>query len=559
MSPPVDNDETDRRAKRSLLKQIRLWSRRVGLSRKIAILLAVALGVLGLVTISSLMKVSPFESDLSTIIILLNLDLILALALGAVVARRIVRVWTARRRGSAGSRLHIRLVVLFSLVAVIPAVLVAVFSGLFLNFGIESWFNEKVRTAVHESQEVAQAYLSEHRKNIRADALAMANDLNRAAPRIRRSPRFLVKMLTGQAALRSLIEAALIDGAGRIVARSSRSYSLEFGLGSRDVLQKVLEQAKAGKVPIFTDESGDRVRAVIKLDAYVDSYLTVGRFIESQVLDHISRTRGATTQYQRLEKNRESLQIKFLLVFVLMAVLLLLAAVWAGWSVATQLASPISDLIGAAQRVRRGDLTARINVTETNDEIAMLGRAFNRMTSQLDVQQQGLIEANRQLDERRRFTETVLSGVSAGVIGLDRDGLVHLPNRSASQLLGADLDREIDQPLGQVVPEMKPLLDEAIARPSRSSNGEINLYRGGHKQTLLVTVAAERIESQIIGFVVTFDDITELLSAQRKAAWADVARRIAHEIKNPLTPIQLSADRLNRNHRPSGRGYASHG
>ncbi len=546
MSGPETSPETHTKPKRALTMRTRLWSRRVGLSRKIALILGVALAVSGLATIAALTETSLFESDLSTIIILLNLDLILALALGAVMARRIVRLWTARRRGSAGSRLHIRLVVLFSLVAVLPAILVAVFAGLFLNFGIESWFNERVRTAVNESQAVAQAYLSEHRKNIRADALAMANDLNRAASRIRRSPRFLVKMMTGQAALRSLTEAALVDGGGRIRARTSLSHSLQFGFGSREVMQNVLKQAKAGQMPIFTDESGDRVRAMVKLEAFVDSFLLVGRFIDPQVLDHVSKTRGATAQYQRLEKNRESLQIKFLLVFALMAVLLLFAAVWAGWSVASQLASPISDLIGAAQRVSRGDLAARIDVIDSMDEIAMLGRAFNRMTSQLNLQQQGLIEANRQLDERRRFTETVLSGVSAGVIGLDKVGLIQLPNRSASELLVTDLDQNVHNALPEIVPEMKPLLDEAMARPTRFSQGEISLLREGQKRTLFVTVAAEWIQSEIIGFVVTFDDITELLSAQRKAAWADVARRIAHEIKNPLTPIQLSAERLTR-------------
>jgi two-component system nitrogen regulation sensor histidine kinase NtrY len=202
--------------------------------------------------------------------------------------------------------------------------------------------------------------------------------------------------------------------------------------------------------------------------------------------------------------------------------------------------------MGAAERIRAGDLAARVPEGEKDDELVSLSRAFNRMTYQIQSQQRELIEANRQLDDRRRFTETVLSGVSAGVIGLDRDGRINLPNRSASALLGADLDLSIGEDLAEVVPEMADLLHAAARRPDRRAQGQVQLARNNSSRTLLVRIAAEQDESGVTGFVVTFDDITELLSAQRKAAWADIARRIAHEIKNPLTPIQLSAERLRR-------------
>ncbi|MEK9680016.1 MAG: histidine kinase dimerization/phospho-acceptor domain-containing protein, partial [Rhodospirillaceae bacterium] len=284
------------------------------------------------------------------------------------------------------------------------------------------------------------------------------------------------------------------------------------------------------------------------LEAFEDAYLLVGRFVKQQVLEHLSTTRGATAKYAELEKNRESLQFKFLLIFGLVALLLLLAAVWIGWSLATQLSTPIGNLIDAAERVRKGDLDAKVDIDDSleRDEIGTLSLTFNRMTGQLENQRNGLIEANKELDERRQFTETVLAGVSAGVIGLDRAGLVHLSNRSASELLGIELQSKVTAPLTEVVPEMTESFEAVRRQPNRTLQREITLSKGGRNKTLLVSVAAEKIDGEVVGYVVTFDDVTELLSAQRKAAWADVARRIAHEIKNPLTPIQLSAERLRR-------------
>ncbi|MDP7425078.1 MAG: ATP-binding protein, partial [Rhodospirillales bacterium] len=292
-------------------------------------------------------------------------------------------------------------------------------------------------------------------------------------------------------------------------------------------------------------------RAGVKLEAFVDTYLLIGRFIDAQVLEHVSQTTGAANQYALLEKSRDNLQIKFLFVFALVAFLLLLAAVWIGWSIASTISTPIGGLIDAADRVRKGDLLVRVNTenTKDRDEVGILSRSFNRMTEQLDSQQQGLIEANRQLDERRRFTEVVLSGVSAGVIGLDQAGRVLLSNRSAADLLSINLNEYIEEPLGKCLPEMAPLLEQVISNPNRNAQGEIKVAREGRQRILIVSVAAEKIAQEIIGYVVTFDDVSELLSAQRKAAWADVARRIAHEIKNPLTPIQLSAERLKRKYK----------
>ena len=528
----------------SVAQQVGTWAGRFGLRRKIAIALAAAALASGIATYLALTGAPPFGPHPVVVLSLLNLDLVLLLALAAVVTKRLVEMWAERRRGLAGSRLQVRLVVLFSLIAVLPTIIVAVFSYLFFSFGIESWFSDKVRTAISESVEVANAYVKEHQQAIRADALSMANSLDQYAATMVISPQDLVQALTIQASMRGLTEAAVLDSKGHMVARTG----LAFALGFEDVGEDALRRARDGEVVIMTDDQEERVRALVSLGGFSGLYLYVGRFIEPKVLAHRRETQLAAAQYEQLEGKRAGFQITFSVIFILVAMLFLAAAVAIGISFAAQLADPISRLVGAAQRIGAGDLSVRVPEGRKDDEMTSLSRAFNRMTDQIQSQQQELIEANRQLDERRRFTETVLTGVTAGVIGLDRHGRIHLPNRSASTLIGVDLERAVGDDLAEVVPAMATLLAEAMRRPDRVAQAQLQIVSGSSTHTLLVRIAAEQDNEGISGFVVTFDDITELLSAQRKAAWADVARRIAHEIKNPLTPIQLSAERLRRNY-----------
>ena len=529
-------------------QRLRLWADRVGLSGKLAIALTVAAVASGFATYATLTG-AQFAPDPRTVLLLLNLDLILLLLLGAVVARRIVQLWAERRRGSAGSKLHVRLVVLFSALAAAPAIIVAIFSALFFNLGVQAWFSERVRIALSESLAVAESYLEEHRNTIRADILAMAMDLNAQGPTLITNPRRLSQIVNAQAMVRNLPEVVLFSDQGYVLARSGLTLSLAFEVIPSWVLQK----ARDGEVVILTpedDEAGgalsDRVRALVRLEHFEGVFLMVGRFVEQKVVAHVERTRAAVEAYENLEGRRSGLQITFAMVFVLVALLLLLAAVWTGLVIATRLVRPIGALSAAAERVRSGDLAVRVEEGTSDDELSSLSRAFNRMTSQLQAQRRELIEANRQIDDRRRFTEAVLSGVSAGVIGLDGEGRINLPNRSSTVLLSADLDLMIGRDFREAVPEMAALLDAARADPNRLAQDEVVIQRGGRRRTLLVRIAGERVAGGTIGFVVTFDDITELEAAQRKAAWADVARRIAHEIKNPLTPIQLSAERLKR-------------
>ncbi len=520
------------------------WAERINLERKVAIAFLVGGVTSGFATFAGMTDNMPGVADPSTMLLLLNANLIFLLGLGALIARRLVGIWIARRRGIAGARLHTRLVGLFSLVAVAPAIVLAVFSVLFFNYGLQGWFSERVNTAVKESLAVATAYLEEHRQTINADVLAMANDINREGSTLLYNPERFQRMLATQAALRSLTEAAVFESDGRVIGRAGFSLLLDF---DPEIPSWAMRRARDGEVVTLTSETDDRVRALIKLGSFSETFLYVGRMVDPKVLQHMDRTQGAVQLYEELEGQRSNLQITFALIFLVVALLLLLAAVWVGLAFANQLTRPIGQLILASDQVSAGDLRARVPPADTRDELDSLTTAFNRMTSQLESQQSDLIDANQQLDDRRRFTEAVLSGVTAGVIGLDADGRIDLSNRTAYDLLGAAAEELEGRPIGAISPAMADLVEQARRRPARGSEGQIQFEAPqGQIRTLLVRVTVEAETGEVSGFVVTFDDITELLVAQRKAAWADVARRIAHEIKNPLTPIQLSAERLKR-------------
>ena len=515
---------------------------RVSASRATAYALAVLAIASGAATVATIVGSPSQTNNINTVLSLLYIDGILLLMLGVVVARRLTQVWFARRRGAAGSGLEVKLVVLFSLVAVTPAILVAVFSALFLHFGMQSWFAERVRIALNQSQIVANAYLVDHRRIIEADAFALANDLNLNASKLMKSRALFERVLSTQSAFRSLTEAVVLDGSGNIIVRAR--FSLTEKVENLPV--QALNKASQGRIAVLDSENVDRMRALIKLNRFIDAYLLVERYVDPRVINHIDRNRKAVTAYQTMEKERSGIQVSFIIIFLMVSLLLLLAAAWIGLTVSSQLADPISKLISVADEASQGNLNVRVEVSDDTDEISSLGRAFNNMTLELENQRKGLMTVNRELDERRRFTEIVLAGVSAGVIGLDTKGRINLSNRSASELLSKDLLRMIGTNLGESVPEMGQLLNKAMQTPARTHQQEISLDTKGQPRTLLAGITAEKLEEEIIGYVLTFDDVTDLLSAQRKAAWADVARRIAHEIKNPLTPIQLSAERLKR-------------
>jgi two-component system nitrogen regulation sensor histidine kinase NtrY len=399
---------------------------------------------------------------------------------------------------------------------------------------------------------VADSNLEEHRQNIRGDELAMANDLNIDASVLKVSSKKLAKVITAQATIRNLTEVVVFESSGKVLARTGLSLTFDF----EPFPEAAFQRARIGEVATITSEI-DRIRAIIRLNNFVDTYLYVGRFVDPEILAYIDKTKRAAAQYRDLEGKRFDIQITFALIFSIMALLLLLAAVWVGLTLATRLATPIGELMLASRRISSGDLTARVSGSPEVDELDMLGKAFNNMTHQLQVQRDDLIAAHQEEDNRRRFTEAVLGGVSAGVIGLNHKGIITLPNRSAASLLGLKIIDMNNKPLGDVVPEMVTLFDMAKLSNKvevtyfNQVEALIELTREDKQITLMTRITAEVSGKEINGFVVTFDDISELQSAQRVAAWGDVARRIAHEIKNPLTPIQLAAERLQKKYLPS--------
>lgn len=519
---------------------------RRGFKHYIPILISIAAITLGVATYAALTRAPFFGNDPTTVTILLGLDLLVLLMLGTLVGKRIHTILSKRRLNQAGSRLHVRIVSVFTMLAAAPAVLVAMFAAIFFYFGVEAWFSERVSTALDESQQVAQAYLKEHQQVLRADALAMANDLNRQAVRLAEDPVRLAQIVSAQAYLRSLTEVIVFDGSGKILARSGLTFALSF----EPITDEMRDRAKQGEVVLVVSDTDDRVRALVRLENFVDTYLFVGRLVEPRVLEHMEATDKAVKEYHNLKEHSSGIRVMISLIFAVVAMLLLMAAVWFGLVFATSLVRPISALINATDRVRGGDLTARVEELgdpKGDDELAMLARAFNRMTHQLETQRAELVEANRLLDLRRRFTEAVLAGVSAGVIGLDPQFHIKMMNARASEFFQiTNPDALTGHPLEVLAPEIADVL-VSMPRSAKTKDGQVEIRRTGQPtRTILVRLSSELQGGEVRGYVVTFDDVSELVTAQRKAAWADVARRIAHEIKNPLTPIQLSAERLRR-------------
>jgi two-component system nitrogen regulation sensor histidine kinase NtrY len=517
-------------------------------SRSSLIALAVALAALisGILTYLGITGLAPYNRTPAAMVVLIVVDLSLVLALAGLIAWRLTRLWTERRSGAAGSKLHLRLVAMFSAIAVIPAILVGIFAAVSLNLGIEAWFSERVQTALANSVSVADAYVAEHKLVIRGDILAMAFDLNNNAALLLSDPVKFRTTLENEAALRALPAVYIIDSSGRFLASAVQKDFIAKRPQQAAPNPDQIAEANSGKqVVVTTDPKENVVSALVKLDAFVDAYLFVTRAVDPQVLEAQSRTQDAVSEYQRLNQNLSEIQLTFAALYVVVAILILLAAVWLALWAASRIVTPIGRLAGAAERVSEGDLGVRVAVGMDDDEIGALSETFNRMTSQLEGQRKELVDANFQLDSRRRFTEAMLAGVSAGVLGLDGEGCITLINRMASRMLNAVPEDIEGRHYSECIPELAALIRRAISEPTARAAGQVDVRRDGALRHLNVQVSSEAGDKSH-GFVVTFDDITDLVSAQRTAAWADVARRIAHEIKNPLTPIQLSAERLKR-------------
>lgn len=529
------------------------WERlsRLRRQRRVQTATTFALVFLGpVLAVATFLALGPFSqgSNSPALRLILLADVIYTLVVATLVLARVARLVADRRSQSAGSRLHLRLSGVFALVALVPTVLVAVFAVLTVNIGLEGWFSERVRSVVGTSLSAAQAYERQSRDDLLEDAVALGAYLNVA----KQSTFFLQDdglrplLSQGQAAVqRGLKEAFLVDGSGTLLTRGRRSYLFDFEQPS----QEVLDRARTEGPQVIEDWANNEFRALVALEAFADRYLYVSRTVDGELLSLLDSTQETVRLYNQLESDRGRVLFNFGLIYLGFAIILILAATWLGLWFAERLSRPVGRLAGAAQRVGGGDLDVQVTEEPGDDEIAMLGRLFNQMTRQLKGQREALVEGHRQTERRRRLFDSVLSNVTAGVIGLNSEGQIDFVNRAGERLLDM-ANGGHDLLLADAVPEFAALFDRLQEGNSAAVQDEVRLTRKGKLESLLVRMSVRRTDNgRLEGYVVAFDDVTELVSAQRMAAWGDVARRIAHEIKNPLTPIALSAERIKRKFR----------
>jgi two-component system nitrogen regulation sensor histidine kinase NtrY len=505
---------------------------------------AVAIAVLSaLVTFVVLAGLTPIPPTHEVVVTLLAVNIVTVVLLLALIGRELWRVLQARRRGRAASRLHIRIVALFSVIAAVPAILVAVFASVTLDRGLDRLFSQQNRTLIDNSLTVADAYVREHVQFARAENIAIAIELVRGRALFDQSREQFHQFLTIQASIRGLPAVMMLDkDVGLVDQADTQITQAAFLKPSPEVLATVNDTEP--QVAMFLDAG--YVAAIIKLRNYGETYLYTARLLDPRVLAQLRQMREGAAQFADLEQRRLGIQIAFALIYTVIALCMLLSAVWIGLNFANYLVSPIRRLIGAAQIVSTGNLYVQVPTRRSEGDLAQLGETFNKMTQELRTQRDDIVRARDLIDSRRRFTEAVLAGASAGVIGVDGEGRISIMNRSAERLIACTEAEALGRPLAEIVPELEAMITTALAGLQRLVQGQVTINRNGRDRNLSVRLTSEQSGAPEQGYVVTLDDHTELVSAQRTSAWADVARRIAHEIKNPLTPIQLSAERLRR-------------
>ena len=503
--------------------------------------IAVGLALLSaFVTFVVLADFTPISPTHNVVVTLLLVNATTVLLLLGVIVREVWQVVQARRTGRAAARLHIRIVGLFSIIAAAPAILVAIVASVTLDRGLDRLFSTRTRAAIENSLIVAEAYLRDHAQIVRSDIMLMATEIARSKPLLEQDHVKLQQYLTFQASVRGLAAAIVIDKDLNVIARADLKINQTFAMPPRDALPKI--GATDPQLVLLPDTN--YVAAVIKLQNYDDDYLYVTRLLDPNVVPQLQATRESVSEYAAIEARRLGVQIAFALMYTVIALTVLLSAVWVGLDFANRLVAPIRRLIGAANVVSTGNLHVRVPIRQSEGDLAQLGETFNRMTQELRSQRDDIMRARDLIDSRRRFTEAVLAGASAGVIGVDGDGCVSILNRSAEKLIGRTEPETLGRPLTEVFPELADFM--AAARSGARTQDQVTIIRSGRERNLSVRITSEQSGEAAHGNVVTLDDITELVAAQRTSAWADVARRIAHEIKNPLTPIQLSAERIRR-------------
>ncbi len=505
----------------------------------LAVGLALLSAFLTFIVLTGLTRIEPTREVVSSFL-LINAGTILILV--GIIVREVWQMVQARRRGRAAARLHVQIVSLFSVIAVLPAVLVAIVANVTIERGLDRLFSGPTREVIQNSLIIARAYTYEHAQLIRGDILGMANDISLARPLFDQDRGTFRELLTTSAASRNLPGAMLIDKDRNVLESAQTGIQQSFTTPPPEFLSNVNETEP--QIAVFPE--ANYVAAVIRLRAFNDTFLYVARLLDPRVVAQLKQTEVSVAEYAQIESRRLGIQVAFALMFAVIALTILMASVLIGLNFANWLVAPIRRLMSAAKTVSTGDLHVQVPVHKSEGDLAQLGETFNRMTQELRTQRDELVNASELIDSRRRFIEAVLSSASAGIIGVDGSGSVGILNRSAEKLIGHVERETLGHPLSDVLPELDEMMKTAREGTQRLVQGQVTILREGQERNLSVRVSAEKTSQRHDSFIITLDDITDLVSAQRTSAWGDVARRIAHEIKNPLTPIQLSAERIRR-------------
>src|SRR5690348_14513192 len=505
---------------------------------------AVAIALLSaLLTFMVLTGLTPLEPTRQVVRTFLMINAATILLLVGIIVGEVWQMVQARRRGRAAARLHVQIVSLFSIIAVLPAVLVAIVANVTIQRGLDRLFSGPTREVIQNSLIIARAYTYEHAQLIRGDILGMANDIARARPLYDQDRSSFREYLTASAAARNLPGAMVIDKDRNVLETAQTGIQQTFTTPPAEFLSNVNESDP--QIAVFPE--ANYVAAVIRLRSFNDTFLYVARVLDPRVVAQLRQTQASVAEYAALESRKLGIQVAFALMFAVIALTILMASVLIGLNFANRLVAPIRNLMSAANIVSTGDLHVQVPVHKSEGDLAQLGQTFNKMTQELRTQRDELVNASELIDSRRRFIEAVLSSASAGIIGVDGSGSVGILSRSAEKLIGHAESETLDHPLSDVLPELDELMKSAREGKQRLVQGQVTILRDGNERNLSVRVSAEKTsQSARDSYIITLDDITELVSAQRTSAWGDVARRIAHEIKNPLTPIQLSAERIRR-------------
>ncbi|MCV9907318.1 PAS domain-containing sensor histidine kinase [Brucella sp. HL-2] len=521
-------------------------SSRAGEGRRLLALPGIITVVSALITASIsfaiLIGITPITPDRNVTIALVIVNVALIVFLILLICREIFRIVSARRSGKAASRLHVRIVALFSLIAAVPAIVVAIVASVTLNLGLDRWFDTNTRDIVSSSQSLTTAYIRETALNLQSTSFSMLQELDAQRTLYSLDRGGFIRYMTLQAGGRGLLGAFLVREGGDVVVKSETGVETRLPPPTEDALKTAVD----GKPVIIPPGNSNFVGAVIKMREIPDLYLYTVRAVDQQILEAMRLMEANTARYQEMDANRIPTQIAFALLYFGLTLIVLLSAIWTGIAVADRLVRPIRLLIGAADDVAAGNLDISVPVRSSDGDVGALSGTFNNMVAELKSQRNELLSAKDQIDERRRFSEAVLSGVTAGVIGIESDGSISILNRSAEHMFGVSSQDAIGKSLSSIAPEIGQAFEVARTTERTVHREQVSMTRGGAARNFNVQVTVEDAESDDYSYVVTVDDITDLVQAQRSSAWADVARRIAHEIKNPLTPIQLSAERIRR-------------